>query len=239
MRRADRLFRIVQILRNRRFVTAEQLAEKLEVSQRTIYRDISDITASGVPVRGEAGVGYCLERGAVLPPLTFNSEEIEALVLGARMADAWADPALAVAARSVLEKVEAMLPAPLREVLLRTALFAPGGDWSRQASHGLEMLRTAIGEHRKVSFEYTRDGGDKTTRIVRPFGLYFWGTKWTLGGWCELRRGYRTFRPDRMSDVRILEETFTEDDGISLEAFLQETRENQARQGITAKNMAG
>lgn len=239
MRRADRLFRIVQILRNRRFVTAEQLAEKLEVSQRTIYRDVSDIAKSGVPVKGEAGVGYCLERGAVLPPLTFNSEEIEALVLGARMAVAWADPALAVAARSVLDKVEVMLPEPLREVLLRTALFAPGGDWSRQASHGLEMLRTAIGERRKISFQYTRDDGDETTRIVRPLGLYFWGSKWTLGGWCELRRGYRTFRPDRMSDIRILEEAFDETDGISLEAFLDETRGNQEKQGISARNMAG
>ena len=239
MRRADRLFRIVQILRNRRFVTAEQLAEKLEVSQRTIYRDISDIAKSGVPVRGEAGVGYCLERGAVLPPLTFNSEEIEALVLGARMAVAWADPALAVAARSVLEKVETMLPEPLREVLLRTAFFAPGGEWSRQASHGLEMLRTAIGERRKVSFKYTRDDGDETTRIVRPLGLYFWGSKWTLGGWCELRRGYRTFRPDRMGDIRILEEAFDETDGITLEAFLDETRGNHEAQGIDARNMAG
>lgn len=239
MRRADRLFRIVQILRNRRFVTAEQLAEKLEVSQRTIYRDVRDIAASGVPVRGEAGVGYCLERGAVLPPLTFNSEEIEALVLGARMAVAWADPALAVAARSVLEKVESMLPEPLREVLLRTALFAPGGEWSRQASHGLEMLRTAIGERRKISFTYTRDDGEETTRIARPLGLYFWGSKWTLGGWCELRQGYRTFRPDRMSEIRILEEAFDEADGITLEAFLEETRDNQEKQGIDAKNMAG
>ncbi len=239
MRRADRLFRIVQILRNRRFVTAEQLAEKLEVSQRTIYRDISDISKSGVPVRGEAGVGYCLERGAVLPPLTFNSEEIEALVLGARMAVAWADPALAVAARSVLDKVEVMLPEPLREVLLKTALFAPGGEWSRQASHGLEMLRTAIGERRKVSFTYTRDDGDETNRIVRPLGLYFWGSKWTLGGWCELRRGYRTFRPDRMGEIRILEEAFDEEDGIGLEAFLEEMRANQQEQGIEAKNIAG
>lgn len=239
MRRADRLFRIVQILRNRRFVTAEQLAEKLEVSQRTIYRDIRDIGASGVPVKGEAGVGYCLERGAVLPPLTFNSEEIEALVLGARMAVAWADPALAVAARSVLEKVETMLPEPLREVLLRTALFAPTGDWARQAAHGLEMLRTAIGERRKISFTYTRDDGEETTRVVRPLGLYFWGAKWTLGGWCELRQGYRTFRPDRMNGLRILEESFDETDGITLEAFLSETREQQKTEGIDTKNMAG
>ena len=143
MRRADRLFRIVQILRNRRFATSEQLSTLLEVSQRTIYRDVKDIIGAGVPIRGEAGVGYSLERNAVLPPLTFNSEEVEALVLGARMAVAWADPALAGAARSVIEKVEAMVPEPLRDVVLRTALFAPGGDWTRQRSAGLDLLRAA------------------------------------------------------------------------------------------------
>lgn len=232
MRRADRLFRIVQILRNRRFVTAEQLSEALEVSQRTIYRDMQDIMKNGVPIRGEAGVGYQLEANAVLPPLTFTSEEIEALVLGARMAVAWADPALAAAARSVLEKVEAIVPGPLRDVLLRTALFAPGGQWTRQRTTGLDVLRNAVSNRLKVSFQYTRGDGTASRRVVRPLGLYFWGAKWNLAAWCELRQAFRSFRPDRMSDLRVLEESFEPGQGISLEAFLEERMDDDLEHGV-------
>lgn len=232
MRRADRLFRIVQILRNRRFVTAEQLSQTLEVSQRTIYRDMQDIMKNGVPIRGEAGVGYQLEANAVLPPLTFTSEEIEALVLGARMAVAWADPSLAAAARSVLEKVEAIIPGPLRDVLLRTALFAPGGEWTRQRTTGLEVLRNAISRNAKVSFEYTREDGAASRRVVWPLGLYFWGAKWNLAAWCELRAAFRSFRPDRISDLRVLEAQFEEMEGISLEAYLAERLDDDLAHGV-------
>lgn len=232
MRRADRLFRIVQILRNRRFVTAEALAEMLEVSQRTIYRDMQDIMKNGVPIRGEAGVGYQLESNAVLPPLTFTGEEIEALVLGARMAVAWADPALAAAARSVLDKVEAIVPAPLREVLLRTALFAPGGEWTRQRTTGLDLLRNAVSGRRKVAFVYTREDGAVSRRVVRPLGLYFWGAKWNLAAWCELRRAFRSFRPDRMSELQALEEEFAAEDGISLAGFLAERLDDDLEHGV-------
>lgn len=235
MRRADRLFRIVQILRNRRFVTAEQLAEMLEVSQRTIYRDVRDIIAGGVPIKGEAGVGYQMERGAVLPPLTFNAEEIEALVLGARMAVAWADPALAAAARSVLDKVEAMVPAPLREVLLRTALFAPGGEWTRERTSGLAVLRGAISGRQKVAFEYVREDGVASRRVVRPLGLYFWGAKWNLAAFCELRQALRSFRPDRMSEVVVLDEVFEEEGGASLEAFLAARAADDAQHGVEVR----
>ncbi|MCB9541462.1 MAG: YafY family transcriptional regulator [Myxococcales bacterium] len=234
MRRADRLFRIVQILRNRRFVTAEQLSEMLEVSQRTIYRDVRDIIAGGVPVKGEAGVGYQMERSAVLPPLTFNSEEIEALVLGARMAVAWADPALAAAARSVLDKVEAMVPEPLRDVLLRTALFAPGGEWTRSRTMGLDVLRGAISGRNRLAFDYVRGDGVSSRRVVRPLGLYFWGAKWNLAAWCELRRAFRSFRPDRMSGLAVLDEVFEEVEGVSLEAFLKEREEDDAEHGVQA-----
>lgn len=232
MRRADRLFRIVQILRNRRFVTAEQLSQTLEVSQRTIYRDMQDIMKNGVPIRGEAGVGYQLEANAVLPPLTFTSEEIEALVLGARMAVAWADPALAAAARSVLEKVEAIVPGPLRDVLLRTALFAPGGEWTRQRTIGLDILRSAVSEQQKVAFRYTREDGQTSQRVVRPLGLYFWGAKWNLAAWCELRRAFRSFRPDRMAELRVLDARFEQRAGVSLEAFLAERMHDDLAHGI-------
>src|SRR3546814_9884514 len=125
MRRADRLFQIVQELRRRKLVTARQLAESLEVSERTIYRDIKDLAASGVPIAGEAGVGYVLQRGYDLPPLMFTEEEIEALVLGARIIECWADAALAKAAADVVAKVEAVLPGHLGHHVSRTPHPAP------------------------------------------------------------------------------------------------------------------
>src|SRR5947209_20043905 len=126
MRRADRLFRIVQRLRRRGATTARQLADALEVSERTVYRDIRDLTTSGVPIQGEAGVGYALDRSFDLPPLMFDETEIEALVLGARIVKAWADPQLAGAAEEALRKIESILPPRLRERLSEAALFAPG-----------------------------------------------------------------------------------------------------------------
>src|SRR5215468_9947586 len=149
MRRADRLFQIIQRLRRRGRVTAAALAEELEVSARTVYRDVRDLVSSGVPIQGEAGVGYALPRGFDLPPLMFTEEEIEALVLGARIVETRADPALARAARDVLAKVEAVLPPRLRDRIAEAALFAPGYR-VRAADAGLTSLRTAIRERRKV-----------------------------------------------------------------------------------------
>jgi len=220
MRRADRLFRLVQLLRARRFATGQQLATALGISKRTVYRDIRDLCASGVPIRGEAGVGYRLERGFELPAVTFTGEEIESLVLGARIVGTWGDAELAAAAASAMSKVEAVLPEPLRRVLLDTALFAAGRSEGPPVPGEMALLRRAIGEHRCTRFAYTRADGRTTERTVRPLGLYFWGTKWTLAAWCELRGDYRSFRPDRMQRVRLLDETFDARDGVSLAAFL-------------------
>ncbi len=125
MRRADRLFDIIQILRRRKLVRARDLAEKLEVSERTIYRDIRDLAAGGVPIEGEAGVGYIMREGYDLPPIMFNEQEIEALVLGVRIVESWADPELAEAAGNVIAKVEAVIPERLRRHMAETALLAP------------------------------------------------------------------------------------------------------------------
>ena len=218
MRRADRLFRIVQFLRNRRFATAAQIADELEVSVRTVYRDIADLGASGVPVRGEAGVGYTLDRGFELPPMTFTATEIEALVLGARIVGAWGDPALAEGARSVLHKVESVLPESLRGLLQATALFAPRGSWTARKSVWLEVVREGIAAKRYLTFDYVRQDGESSTRTVRPLGLYFWGNKWSVAAWCELRGAYRNFRPDRMAEVSV-GEPFPEDPAVSLDDF--------------------
>jgi len=221
MRRADRLFHLVQLLRTRRFRTAGALAAELEVSVRTVYRDVQDLQARGVPIEGEAGVGYRLLKGFELPPLTFREEELEALVLGARMVQAWGDAELASAARSVLTKVENVLPEPLREVLLRAALFAPAFPALQQVRADLKPLRHAISDRHKVRFGYARADGTPSERTVRPLGLYFWGDRWSLASYCELRQDFRNFRPDRMRELQVLPETFDGSDGIDLDAFVR------------------
>ncbi|MCG8592040.1 MAG: YafY family transcriptional regulator [Proteobacteria bacterium] len=229
MRRADRLFQLVQHLRARRFATGEQLARELGVSKRTIYRDMRDLEASGVPIRGEAGVGYRLDRGFELPPLIFTGEELEGLVLGARIVAAWGDPELASAVGSAMTKIEAVLPDALRRVVLETALFAPGFAARSRGLAEMATLRRGISDKRLVHFEYAREDGTPSERDVRPLGLYFWGRKWTLAAWCELRRDYRSFRPDRMRNVSLLPRTFDGSDGITLAAFLAVVEDGECR----------
>jgi predicted DNA-binding transcriptional regulator YafY len=220
MRRADRLFQLVQLLRLRRHATGRELADELGISLRTVYRDIRDLEYSGVPIRGEAGVGYRLDRGYELPPLPFSVAALEGLVLGARMVSAWGDPELASAVRSAMTKVEAVLPEGLRRVVLESALFAPDFARRHEMTRDVDLMRRAIGEHRLLSFAYTRADGEESERSVRPLGLYFWGNKWTLAAWCEMRSDYRSFRPDRMRTVTALERRFDPEDGIDLAGFL-------------------
>ncbi len=208
MRRADRLFQIVGMLSRRRFMTAAQLAEALEVSTRTVYRDVLDLIASGVPILGEAGVGYQLSPSYRLPPLTFNSEELEALVLGMRMVEAWGDSGLRLAARGIFEKVNAVVAENDREQLHNAALFSMRFGVQRAASENLGELRQAVNERRVVNMHYEDERGAESTRRVRPLGLYFWGRTWTLAGWCELRDDFRNFRTDRMRDIELLDEQF-------------------------------
>ena len=226
MRRADRLFLLVQLLRGRNVRTAEELADELGVSKRTVYRDVADLVGSGVPIEGEAGVGYRLQRGFELPPMTLTPEEIEALVLGARMVEAWGDPELGAAARAVLTKVEAVLPAALRPSLRDAALFAIERPW--RGGPELAALRRAIAGSRRLRLRYASGDGDVSERVVRPLGLYFWGTAWTLAAWCELRSDYRNFRPDRMEEITVLPDRFDSDEGPSLAGFLAHI---QAREG--------
>ncbi|WP_437332526.1 helix-turn-helix transcriptional regulator [Sorangium sp. So ce394] len=228
MRRADRLFQIVQQLRRRRVTTAARLSEELEVSERTIYRDIRDLIASGVPIEGEAGVGYALPRGFDLPPLMFQDDEIEALVLGARMVESWSDPALVRAARRALEKIEAALPERLRPRVAASALFAPSYHIPEGATAHLAELRAAVGERRKIRFGYAREDGARSTRTALPLGLFFMGTCWSLAAWCELRAEFRSFRLDRMHGLEVLDERFEEAEGRTLDDFFR-FRQAEAR----------
>jgi predicted DNA-binding transcriptional regulator YafY len=155
-------------------------------------------------------------------------------VLGARMVQAWGDEELASAARCVLTKIEMVLPEPLREVLLRTALFAPVFPRSQMTSAELGTLRRAIADRRKVSFAYARADGEASQRTVRPLGLYFWGDRWSLAAYCELRLDFRNFRPDRMRELALLTDTFDASDGIDLDAFVRRMEREEAERAQAA-----
>jgi len=222
MRRADRLFRIVQFLRAGRLQTARSLAEKLGVSHRTIYRDVQDLQLSGVPIEGEAGVGYTLRRDYDLPPLMFNSREITALVLGSRMVVAWGDAELASAANDALRKIEAVLTPELRNRIDAVPMYAPAfaSPSSDSTRATLEILRGAIEKCRLVQIAYQDATGGATDRTLRPMALLFWGQVWTLVAWCELRHDFRSFRPDRIQSLAVKDEIFTPERGQRYEDFL-------------------
>ena len=201
MRRADRLFSIVQFLRGGRLVTAKRLGERLEVSERTIYRDIADLQGSGVPIEGEAGVGYLLREGFDLPPLMFSRDEIVALVAGARLVQAFGGAAMARAAVEALVKIGAVLPAPERERIARTEIHGPIAALSPAERAALDQLERAADARAVLRFRYRDEKGSESERNVRPLGLWFWGKAWTLVAWCELRNDFRMFRVDRLSGL--------------------------------------
>jgi predicted DNA-binding transcriptional regulator YafY len=221
MRRADRLFEIIQFLRRRPLVRARDLAEGLEVSERTIYRDVRDLMASGVPIEGEAGVGYALRQGFDLPPLMFNEHEIEALVLGVRIVESWTDAELAEAAANVVAKVEAVIPERLRRHMTEIALLAPERHFAQPVAVDPRELRRALRHRLKVHFHY-RDNEDRASaRTVRPLALSFYGPIWLLAAWCELREDFRSFRVDRISSLDVLDERFPPERGKTLQDYLK------------------
>jgi predicted DNA-binding transcriptional regulator YafY len=234
MRRADRLFRIVQLLRAGRLQTARNLAQKLQVSERTIYRDVQDLQLSGVPILGEAGVGYTLRRDYDLPPLMFDSREITALVLGSRMVAAWGDAELAAAANDALRKIEAVLTPALRDRIDAVPLHVPSYGLRSQggAREVLEQLRAAIDGSWIVQISYGDEQDRVTERRVRPMALLFWGNKWTLVAWCELRNDFRSFRVDRFKALWQLAETFTQERGQRYEDFVAKVRRELGDQGF-------
>lgn len=208
MRRADRLFQIVLLLDRGRAVTARELAGALQVSERTIYRDMADLSGSGVPISGEAGVGYLMRPGYRLPPLMFDADELAALALGSRMVRSWADPALGRAAERALLRIESVLPKRLRDDTARDALLVPGFHVPDAMRAPMSALRECIAAQHKLRIAYTRADGAASERVIQPVGLVFWGESWTLGAWCELRRDFRSFRLDRITSVTALGETF-------------------------------
>lgn len=227
MRRADRLFQIVQILRSGRLTLARDLAERLEVSERTIYRDIAHLIGSGVPVEGEAGVGYMMREGYDLPPLMFSRAELNALVAGIRMARAFGSTSLGLAAEDALAKIETVLPEARQGEAGQINIHAIGaGEETGRARGMLDEIQIAADSRLRLTLHY-RDKDDKPTeRQVRPLGLWFWGRAWTLVSWCELRRDFRMFRVDRI-DALSTGDPFPDEPDKNLRAFYLHDRENR------------
>ena len=207
MRRADRLFRIIQVLRRkRRPVTAQQIAEELEASPRTIYRDIAQLMADRVPIRGEAGIGYVLEGGFDMPPLMLTADEIEAAMLGAQWVMARGDAALARAASDLVAKIGAVIPDHLRPILVEPAGSAPPA-MSGSVADVIDMgrLRTAIRAQGKIRLVYRDEKNAESVRIIWPIAVLYWERVRLIAAWCEMRKAFRHFRTDRITEYDFLE----------------------------------
>jgi predicted DNA-binding transcriptional regulator YafY len=222
MRRADRLFHIVQLIRGRRLTTAAFLAGRLEVSERTVYRDVADLQHQGVPIEGEAGVGYRLGAGFELPPLMFSAGEARALVAATRLAQAWLDPAMARDAEQALGKILSILPRQTRAAAESLALYAPTFNVEPAIQQTLQTLRESVQARHKVTVSYRDVAGQSSQRSLRPLGCFFWGKVWTLAAWCETRHDFRTFRLDRMDALQVQDAVFRDETGKTLADFLRQ-----------------
>ena len=216
MRRTDRLFDIIQILRDGKLHRAQDMAARLEVSVRTIYRDMDTLVASGVPVEGERGVGYMITEAITLPPVSLTVQELEALNLGMAIVAEAADPDLKSAAESLADKIDAVLPTQvIAEADAWKFAVYPFADAARGFAH-MPILRAAIRARQKLRLTYTARDGAVTSRVVRPMHMEYWGRVWTLTAWCELRDNHRVFRVDLIETADALPELFADEPGKTL-----------------------
>ena len=233
MRRAERLFQLVQLIRGRRLSTAAFLAERLEVSDRTVYRDVADLMAQGVPIEGEAGVGYRMQAGFDLPPLMFTKDEAQALVASVRLAQSRLDPGLARHAEGALPKILAVLPPAARAAAESLAVYAPPFGPDAATRKRLETLRIAAEAKHTLRLVYVDLKEQRSERVVRPLGCFYWGAVWTLAAWCEARAGFRNFRVDRIEALQVLEARFRDEPGKTLADLFREVEAEQAERDIS------
>ncbi|MBS9716680.1 helix-turn-helix transcriptional regulator [Pseudohalocynthiibacter aestuariivivens] len=220
MRRTDRLFDLIQILRDGRLHRAQDMANKLEVSIRTIYRDMDTLAASGVPVEGERGVGYMITAAITLPPLNLTLTELEALHLGMAIVGEAADEELQSAAKSLSAKIDAVLPED-RSAPPTGWGFAiyPFADAAKGFQH-MPIIRAAIRSRQKLAITYRALDEEVSHRVIRPLQLEYWGRVWTCTVWCEMRSDFRVFRVDRIEESKILPELFVEEPGKTLADYM-------------------
>lgn len=222
MRRADRLIKLTHFLRSRaQAVTASRIAEEFEVCTRTVYRDIHDLIDSGVPISGEAGVGYIIDKKYYLPPIAFDVDELEAISLGISMVRLWTDDEFAAKANNAFEKIQAVLPAKLQDQLQQITTYSLSTRPSRPWSVNFSELRNCIQTRRKIHIEYSDGANQKTSRTLRPLALIFFSPVWLLASWCEKREDFRNFRLDRIRDLQYCEEKFSDYKDKNLLAYIR------------------
>ncbi|PCJ05607.1 MAG: transcriptional regulator [Rhodobacteraceae bacterium] len=223
MRRTDRLFDIIQILRDGNLHRAQDIADRLEVSVRTIYRDMDTLSASGVPVEGERGVGYMVREAITLPPVTLTAAELEALNLGMAIVAEAADADLKAAALSLADKIDAVLPtSTVAEADAWKFAVYPFANATRGFTH-MPALRAAIKARQKLRLDYRRIDGVLTQRTIRPLHMEYWGRVWTLTAWCETREDFRVFRVDLIEAATALPELFVDEPGKRLQDYDPDT----------------
>jgi predicted DNA-binding transcriptional regulator YafY len=222
MRKAERLFQIISLLRGRRKVlTAESIADDLGVSMRTIYRDIQALSLSGVPIEGEAGVGYRLSHKFEIPPIMFSEQEMTALVLALKMVKGHSDDVLSVGANTALEKIISVVPEKSKSVIDLLPYYVPKSYTYDEETKWHTQLREASMDKKKVNISYQDGKGEMSERVLCPLGLMYWGSTWTLLAFCELRNDYRNFRLDRFKEITMLDDDFTTSSTMSVEHYLE------------------
>ncbi len=227
MRRAERLLQLIQILRrHRRPVTGEVMARELEISLRTLYRDIAALIADRVPIRGEAGLGYVLGEGFDLPPLMFTPDELEAVMLGLRWVARRGDTDLSRAAQDTVAKIGSVLPEKLRPFLFDAALLVPPHFRLAEDRVNVALLRNAIREGWKVSLNYRSEDGRETQRVIWPIAVAYFDAQRLIIGRCELRQAFRSFRTDRMLAISILDQKYP----VRRKVLLKQWQEEVARE---------
>lgn len=219
MRRAERLFRLVNELRSRGVCRAEDLASDFEISVRTVYRDIAHLQASGLPIEGEAGVGYLLRPGFDLPAMTFTFEQLDALAMGLSFVEVAGDTSLSEAAKEVRAKIQASLPEPDKRKLENAPLFASRREG--RAAPSMKVIRCAIRERNILRLCYEDAEGSSSDRRVRPLAIWAFTDGWLFAGWCEQRNDFRAFRLDRISTLEETGDRFDDNPGQNLQAYLQ------------------
>ncbi len=222
MRRAERLFRLINEMRTRGVSRATDLADHFEVSVSTIYRDIAHLQASGLPIEGEAGVGYLLRPGFDLPNVTFTNDQVDALAVGLSFVESAGDPVLATAAREARAKIQAGMPRPEERKLADAPYFSLQGR--NGATPDVALLRQAIRERQIVQIDYRDGDGNRTGRRVRPLVIWNLTDGWMFSAWCELRQDFRTFRVDRTANLAVTGERFDDDEAKGLRAFMERER---------------
>ncbi|MEZ5490119.1 MAG: YafY family protein [Gammaproteobacteria bacterium] len=229
MRRADRLIQIVHYLRRMHHaVTARRIADQFDICQRTVYRDIQDLMNSGVPIYGEAGVGYVIDKKYHLPPVMFDPDELEAIALGISMVRTWTDERFAEKAASALNKVQAVLPANLLNNMQQVATFSENSMAKIPWEVDFSEVRNCIRERRKIRFEYMDLSDCVSARTVRPLALTFFGPVWLLLAWCDTRQDFRNFRLDRMRSMKIPGDLFPIEKDKSLDEYLRKERQENS-----------